>query len=203
MRCSSQEEVILKPKFGSDADSHYVKMLSQNIALRSAMKALAPYPGLWKDFTYRKLEYLLAPRCDEVCSTARPSPCFLITEHKEMVHYLSEIYNFWSCLFPRELAYLADARSVGLIEGLIPTHSDDDRISIEDNMKSGILFPRLQADRDRVLEGLLSVSGRILTLNLLFHDAMCLGPPAKAMKEILPTSRRQTIKKVFLGNWRA
>ncbi|CAG8902296.1 unnamed protein product [Penicillium egyptiacum] len=172
-------------KFGSSADYHYVKQVNRNRALRSALKKLARYRGLWGTFTYRKLEYIVSPRCDE-----------------EIVHYLSQIYEIWSLLFPGENASLVDVPSVELVEGRIPKYSLDDRTAIEDGMRSGLLFPRLEANRDGVLKGLLAVSGRILTLTLLFRDAICLGPPAKAMREILPIPKGETIKKVFLRNWR-
>lgn len=54
-------------KFGSSSDYHYVKQVNRNHALRSALKKLAGYRGLWGTFTYRKLEYIVSPRCDEVC----------------------------------------------------------------------------------------------------------------------------------------
>lgn len=100
------------------------------------------------------------------------------------------------------MASLVDAPSVELVEGRIPKYSLHDRTIIEDGMRSGLLFPGLEANRDGVLAGLLAVSGRILTLTLLFRDAICLGPPARAMREILHIPKGQTIKKVFLRNWR-
>lgn len=59
--------MLARTKLGSDTDNHYIKQVDQNHALRSALKDLAPYPGLWGTFTYRKLEYIVSPRCDEVC----------------------------------------------------------------------------------------------------------------------------------------
>lgn len=126
----------------------------------------------------------------------------VINHYKEIVHYLTQIYEIWSRLFPGENASLVDALSVELVEGRMPKYSLDDRSTIEDGMRNGLLFPGLESNRDGVLEGLLAVSGRILSLTLLFRDAICLGPPARAMREILPIPRGQTIKAVFLRNWR-
>lgn len=95
-----------------------------------------------------------------------------------------------------------DAPSIARVEGRMPRYSLDDRRGIIDGMSGYVLFPRLDSGRERVLEGLLAAPGRILTLNLLFFDAICLGPPARALRDILPIPRGQTIRKVFLANWR-
>ncbi|CAI7578703.1 unnamed protein product [Penicillium palitans] len=133
LRDSSLERA--EANFGSSADYHYVKQVNQNPALRSALKRLARYRGLWRTFTYRKLEYIVSPRCDE-----------------EIVHYLTQIYEIWSRLFPGENASLVDALSVELVEGRMPKYSLDDRSTIEDGMRNGLLFPGLESNRDGVLE---------------------------------------------------
>ncbi|KAE8334765.1 hypothetical protein BDV24DRAFT_169854 [Aspergillus arachidicola] len=176
-------------KFKSDTDYHYVKKVDSNIPLRGALADIAPYQGLWETFTYRKLEYMFNPRCNEV-----------------MVSYLTNIYRLWSGLFPGDMAFLVDPKSVGFLEGLMPKYSLDDRNKIVDAINDSCqasLFPRLtnSKDRDRVLQSLLIVPGRILTLSTFFQDAILLSGPARAVRDICSTRNKVSIQDVLLRSW--
>lgn len=120
-----------------------------------------------------------------------------------MAHYLREISHIWSSLFPDGTETLADAESIGRLEGLMPSYSLKDRAHIMGMMNDGSLFPKLASldERERVLQGILDVPGRILSLSLFFQDAICFSGPALAMRDLFSISSNDSHHRAFLRYW--
>ncbi|KAE8371412.1 hypothetical protein BDV26DRAFT_298818 [Aspergillus bertholletiae] len=170
----------------SSTDVKYTKRVLQDDGLRAAFATLTPFPGLWETFTFRKLEPVVAPRCYEV-----------------MIHYLKQIFQLWSWIFPDTLAQAVDARSVKLIEGMMPKYSLEDRSCISEWMNDGSLFPQIsrQRDRERVLANLLQVSGRVLSLSLFFEDARCFSGPSRAIRDLFAVGPKESVYNTAFGCW--
>ncbi|KAH3511103.1 hypothetical protein KXV55_002475 [Aspergillus fumigatus] len=174
-----------RSRLPSDSDFRYVQRVVQTPELRESFMALIPFPGLWRTFTFRKLEHVVSPRCDEV-----------------MVHYLREIIRIWSLLLPGR-AGEADALSVELIEGKMPKYSTQDRSDIMLLMNDGTLFPGISDvdERDRVLQVLLESPGRVPSLTLFFDDAKCFSGPSKAMRDLFSVGPKTSIYSAALHCW--
>ncbi|OGM39187.1 hypothetical protein ABOM_012218 [Aspergillus bombycis] len=173
-------------RFPSNTDFKYVRRVDESAGLREAFRALIPYEGLWGTFTFRKLEHVVSPRCYEA-----------------MIHYLEELFETWSLLFPGETASLVDTQSVSLIEGRMPKYSSYDSSRITSLMNDGILFPRLSnyAERERILQALLGIKGRICSLALFFEDARCLAGPVKALRDLFAVDTHSSVYDCILKCW--
>ncbi|KAB8071426.1 hypothetical protein BDV29DRAFT_159520 [Aspergillus leporis] len=177
---------LWRHRFPSNTDFKYVRRVDESSGLREAFKALTPYKGLWGTFTFQKLEHVVSPRCYEA-----------------MIHYLEELFDTWSLLFPGEAACLVDTQSVSLIEGRMPKYSTYDSSRITSLMNNGILFPRLSnyTERERVLQALLSIKGRICSLALFFEDARCLAGPVKALRDLFGVDAQSSVYDCILNCW--
>jgi hypothetical protein len=63
---SGIKSTFWRSRLPSDSDFRYVQRVVQTPELRESFMALIPFPGLWRTFTFRKLEHVVSPRCDEV-----------------------------------------------------------------------------------------------------------------------------------------
>ncbi|EAW20672.1 uncharacterized protein NFIA_031050 [Aspergillus fischeri NRRL 181] len=119
-----------------------------------------------------------------------------------MVHYLREIIRIWSLLLP-DRAGQADTLSVELIEGKMPKYSTQDRSDIMRLMNDGTLFPDISDvdERDRVLQVLLEIPGRVLSLTLFFDDVKCFSGPSKAMRDLFSVGPKTSIYSTALHCW--
>jgi hypothetical protein len=125
-----------------------------------------------------------------------------LNEMQVMVHYLREIIRIWSLLLPGR-AGEADTLSVELIEGKMPKYSTQDRSDIMRLMNDGTLFPDISDvdERDRVLQVLLELPGRVPSLTLLFDDAKCFSGPSKAMRDLFSVGPKTSIYSAALHCW--
>ncbi|KAK9604802.1 hypothetical protein V6Z93_002753 [Aspergillus fumigatus] len=182
---SGIKSTFWRSRLPSDSDFQYVQRVAQTPELRESFIALIPFPGLWRTFTFRKLEHVVSPRCDEV-----------------MVHYLREIIRIWSLLLPGR-AGEADTLSVELIEGKMPKYSTQDRSDIMRLINDGTLFPDISDvyERDRVLQVLLEIPGRVPSLTLFFDDAKCFSGPSKAMRDLFSVGPKTSIYSAALHRW--
>lgn len=66
------------------------------------------------------------------------------------------------------------------------------RTRIMELMESGRLFALVPGGEERkaLLDRLLVIPGRILSLNMLIHDTLYLERPARAFRSLLPKSSR-------------
>ncbi|GLB05102.1 hypothetical protein AtubIFM57258_011133 [Aspergillus tubingensis] len=87
--------------------------LQQNRLLCEGFDNLLHYIGLWDPLKAYHIEWILGLRC-----------------HEYIFHYLSEIHNTWSYLFPDDTGYMVDPSSVRLVEGLRPSYSSEDSNTI-------------------------------------------------------------------------
>ncbi|KAF4182506.1 hypothetical protein CNMCM8694_006750 [Aspergillus lentulus] len=182
---SAMKSTFWRSRLPSDSDFQYVQRVVQTVELREPFMALISFPGLWKTFTFRKLEHVVSPRCDEV-----------------MVHYLREIIRIWSLLLP-DRAGQADTLSVELIEGKMPKYSTQDRSDIMRLMNDGTLFPHISDvnERDRILQVLLEIPGRVLSLTLFFDDAKCFSGPSRAMRDLFSVGPKTSVYSTALHCW--
>jgi Protein of unknown function (DUF3723) len=120
-----------------------------------------------------------------------------------MIHYLQEIYKIWSTLFPHNFAARVDAPSVKLAQGMVSCYSIVDQSNLAMLVRDRSLFPgiTLHGDRDRLLQGLLSIPGRILSLDLFFKDAICFAPLARGMRSLLPPRSKESVRNLLLHCW--
>ncbi|EAW20673.1 uncharacterized protein NFIA_031060 [Aspergillus fischeri NRRL 181] len=70
---SGMESTFWRSRLPSDSDFQYVQRVARTPELRESFMALIPFPGLWSTFTFRKLEHVVSPRCDEVRRRHVPS----------------------------------------------------------------------------------------------------------------------------------
>ncbi|GFG16600.1 conserved hypothetical protein, partial [Aspergillus lentulus] len=147
-----------------------VSMKKRYPIVLGALDKLLPFPGLWADFSFGFLRRLTEIGCPV-----------------EITGYLDEIYRIWSTLF-EGMNELVDLLSVRRIENLAPQQSSTDRSVLQDTMDNGILFPHMLGSepRDNLLNGLLSIPGRILSLRSLVQDTLLWHPCAQALKQLVP-----------------
>ncbi|KAK2809765.1 hypothetical protein FQN50_003610 [Emmonsiellopsis sp. PD_5] len=147
-----------------------VMKMQKNKQLRAAFDRLLPYIGLWAPVTAKLFRRALEWRC-----------------YDESAHYLYQIDQVWSPSFPGASASLVDAPSVLELEGLMPSYSLADRDHIRNLMEGG-LFPAVTGleERSRILQTLLQVPGRILSLHTFSQDLIYLELPARALRGLLP-----------------
>jgi hypothetical protein len=119
-----------------------------------------------------------------------------------MVHYLREIIHIWSLLLP-DRAGQADTLSVKLIEGKMPKYSSQDRSDIMRLIEDSTLFPDISDvnERGRVLQVLLEIPSRILSLTLFFDNAKCFSGPSKAMRDLFSVGPKTSIYSTALHCW--
>ncbi|KAF7177423.1 hypothetical protein CNMCM7691_005628 [Aspergillus felis] len=131
---------------------------------------LLPFPGLWADFSFGFLRRLIEISCPV-----------------EITGYLNAIYHIWSALFEGMNEHV-DLMSVRLVENLVPQQSCTDRNEVRDTMENGILFPHVADSkaRENLLNGLLGIHGRILSLHSLVQDSLLWHPCAQAIKQLVP-----------------
>ncbi|KAF7166680.1 hypothetical protein CNMCM6106_002396 [Aspergillus hiratsukae] len=136
----------------------------------AALDKLLPFPGLWADFSFGFLRRLIEISCPV-----------------EITGYLDGIYRIWSTLF-EGMNELVDLMSVRLVENLVPQQSCTDRNEVRDTMENGILFPHVVGStaRENLLNGLLGIHGRILSLHSLVQDSLLWHPCAQAIKQLVP-----------------
>jgi hypothetical protein len=70
---SAMKSTFWRSRLPSDSDFQYVQRVAQTPELRESFMSLIPFPGLWRTFTFRKLEHVVSPRCDEVRRRHLPS----------------------------------------------------------------------------------------------------------------------------------
>jgi hypothetical protein len=96
-------------------------------------------------------------------------------------------------------AALLDSKTVHSLELMAPIHSTRDKSTITAAIEAGELFPNV---RDRVvrasiLDRILRVQGRILSLFSFFKDTKYLEPCATIMKELLPKRVNYSVERAF------
>jgi hypothetical protein len=106
---------------------------------------------------------------------------------QEITGYLDEIYRIWSTLFEGMNEHV-DLMSVRRIENLVPRQSNTDHDVLQDMIEHGILFPHVADSeaRENLLNGLLGIHGRILSLRSLVQDTLLWHPCAQAIKQLVP-----------------
>ncbi|KAL4772407.1 hypothetical protein BDW60DRAFT_187162, partial [Aspergillus nidulans var. acristatus] len=138
-------------------------------AIIRSLDRLLPYRGLWSDICPTLLRRWGYIRC--------------LTE---ITHYLRLIDQVWSRLFPDDLTYAVDPESVRSVRNLMPQDLGADCRTITQQMQNGKLFPLVTGvERERLLDRLLTSSGRILTLFSLAQDTLFLEPCAKALQQLV------------------
>ncbi|GFF96225.1 conserved hypothetical protein, partial [Aspergillus udagawae] len=147
-----------------------VSMKKRYPMILSGLDKLLPFPGLWADFSFGFLRRLTEIGCPV-----------------EITGYLDEIYCIWSTLF-EGMNELVDLVSVRRIENLMPQQSNTDRDVLKDMIEHGILFPQVADSeaREYLLNGLLGIRGRILSLRSLVQDTLLWHPCAQAIKQLVP-----------------
>lgn len=126
----------------------------------------------------------------------------MLISQQESNNYLEQICRVWS-VFPHDSAALVDARSVHLLEGLMPAYSFADQKHIQDLVNNGEIFPALiDSERRReVLEGLLLISGRILSLHTFNQDWLYLELPSRALHSLLPKNFGGSVRNAMLKKY--
>lgn len=150
------------------------------------------------------LREILDLRCPEVGRRSSVS-CGSLTVEQSVQHYLTEIHKQWSSFFGANEAWAVDPTSVRLIEGRMPTYSDDDRSYISELMDSGRLFPLVpqRQQREALSQRLRECSGRILSLSTLVQDSRYLKLPARAFQDLVPFKKKDTIKTAMLRSFKS
>lgn len=168
------------------------------------MDLLLPYPGLWEPLKVWNLREILDLRCPEVGIRSSVS-CGSLTVEQSVQHYLTEIHNQWSSFFGENEAWAVDPASVRLIEGRMPTYSDDDRSYIAELMDSGRLFPLVpqRQQREALSQRLRECSGRILSFSTLVQDSRYLKLPARAFQDLVPFRKKDTIRTAMLRSFKS
>ncbi|QSS66486.1 hypothetical protein I7I51_07343 [Histoplasma capsulatum] len=158
-----------------------VKKMQRIKQLCDGFDHLLPYVGLWAPVTVKLFRRALEGRC-----------------YDESAYYLGEINRIWSTLFPGTRASLVDGPSVRQVEGLMPSYSLADQGRIRHLMDNN-LFPCVTGPNERsiLLEGLLQVGGRILSLHTFSQDLIYLEPPARGLKVLLPKKHWGSLKKAM------
>src|SRR6266487_5957565 len=82
----------------------------------------------------------------------------------------------------------------------MPKYSVADQSHITSLMQSGSLFPAVtqSEDRNSILNKLLQIPGRILTLHTLSQDWIYMGPPSRALRGLLPKNFKGSIRSAML-----
>lgn len=91
-------------------------------------------------------------------------------------------------MFTAEAGLFVDPASVQLIEGLMPQTSLSDRSRLRHLVDKREIFGMITGvqERDFMRERLLSISGRIISLNTMVQDTLFLEEPAKALRRLCP-----------------
>ncbi|PGH19276.1 hypothetical protein AJ80_04029 [Polytolypa hystricis UAMH7299] len=149
--------------------------------LCDAFDLLLPFVGLWASVNVKLFR--------------RVVECRLYEESK---HYLRGIFEIWSKAFPGDTAPLVDAPSVLELEGLMPHYSITDQDRIRNLMRKG-LFPAVigENNRDILLQVLLDIPGRILTLHTFAQDLIYCESSARALRALLPKGFKGTVRKAM------
>ncbi|KAH8650305.1 hypothetical protein BGZ60DRAFT_347266, partial [Tricladium varicosporioides] len=151
----------------------------------AAFNALIDIAGIWDGLNIGVLDKMMALKCDE-----------------EIIHYLEEhILQIWSYIFgdDQELMKLADRESVKLVELKAPGLSRGDLELLRKPMRDEKLFPliRAQDQRDMIWTRLSSIGDPIPTIHTLFEDVKYLRPLQRAIRKLLPSDFKGTIRKAL------
>ncbi|KAJ5475417.1 hypothetical protein N7539_007704 [Penicillium diatomitis] len=127
-----------------------------------------------------------------------------VTPSQFIQNYMEQIFSRWSHVLDDDTVPYLDAPSVVLLEGLMPHTSQLDRSKIEDLIDSAKIFALLKdsGQRTALKARLLTVPGRIITLNTLFQDAMLFEGPSKALRLLCPQKFKGSFADTMLKQWR-
>ncbi|KAF2849418.1 hypothetical protein T440DRAFT_126264 [Plenodomus tracheiphilus IPT5] len=165
-----------------------LRQLLKRKVLVGAFDKLIDMPGLWTGIHIGALHRLLTLKCDE-----------------EMVMYLRYIARSWKAILRcngRTLSPSAiDSQTAQKLEDLTPCHSKIDKVLVCDLMERGILFPS-QSDpvvRKALLSNLCSFPGLIPSLRTFFGMLKYIEPTCEALRKLLDTRLKSTIRSSFMG----
>lgn len=135
----------------------------------------------------------------------RPLYANLANGKEECLSYLDHITRSWQWIL-RGVSNdhgIVDEATVKHLEGLAPARSREDHLLVRHLMESKKLFPLLSsnAERDTVLENLLSIAGIVPSLFTFFENLKLLEPCAQVMRALLPFGQRKTIRQGLEGAW--
>ncbi|EER41730.1 conserved hypothetical protein [Histoplasma capsulatum H143] len=166
----------------SSPKRRHVRQMQKQERLLNQFDRLLPYVGLWASVNVKLFRRIVDSKC-----------------YEESCNYLGLTFKVWSVL-PHDAAALVDARSVHLLEGLMPAYSLADQKRIQDLMNNREIFPALidSERRSKVLERLLQISGRILSLHTFSQDWLFLELPSKALRGLLPKTFKGSVKNALL-----
>ncbi|QSS66623.1 hypothetical protein I7I51_02812 [Histoplasma capsulatum] len=169
----------------SSPKRRHVRQMQKQERLLNQFDRLLPYVGLWASVNVKLFRRIVDSRC-----------------YEESINYLDQTFKVWSVL-PHDAAALVDAQSVHLLEGLMPAYSLVDQKRIQDLMNNREIFPALidSERRSKVLERLLQVSGRILSLHTFSQDLLFLELPSKALRGLLPKTFKGSVRNALLKKY--
>ncbi|KAI1537805.1 ATPase [Pyrenophora tritici-repentis] len=165
-----------------------LRQLFRRPTLTVGFDALIDMPGLWPKLQLGALHRLLVLKCDE-----------------EMALYLDHVAKSWKRILQcgdTMLPFSAvDAFTVQSLELLAPKHSDIDKSLAIDLMECGKIFPS-QNDRGirkTLMENICNFPGVIPSLRTFFETLKYLEPLCEALKWLLGTQMKHTIRSSLIG----
>ncbi|KAF3481568.1 uncharacterized protein GIQ15_04327 [Arthroderma uncinatum] len=181
-RESENEEEKWRARLSSGKRDDLDRMDLKARRLRRAFDRLLPFKGLWSALKLGYLGRLLRLRSSE-----------------ELVHYLDRIHRIYTHILGGYQPGLLDPKTVSKIETLTPSFSSHDAARARQMMSRRQIFPAVQSQdhRDRILDRILSVRGRILSFHTFFQDFLYFEACALVLRGLLPTPLEGAMREMF------
>ena len=153
--------------------------------LREGFDSLLELIGLWDGFHIGTMRRYLVLKCHEVTSTMLEWRAMLIYL-QELATYLHHIRHVWTAILGPISSRVIDSATVKNLELRAPAASKCDAAFVTRCMRNGTIFPGLSdAEKEVVLNNLLSVDLIIPSLFTFCEDTKYLEPCAKAIKILI------------------
>lgn len=102
-----------------------------------------------------------------------------------------------------EEPFLLDPKTVYSLETMFPQYSTSDADSIKKLMNDGVIFPAISSRdrRQKLLDNILGVEGRILSFHTFFQDTIYFGACSKILRKLLRPKFQGTVRQAFFESY--
>uniref|UniRef100_A0A093VCB3 Uncharacterized protein n=1 Tax=Talaromyces marneffei PM1 TaxID=1077442 RepID=A0A093VCB3_TALMA len=154
--------------------------------LANGFDQLTPFVGIWYQLHLGCLSRLLPDKTPE-----------------EFLHYLERMCHQYRTIMGTEEPFLLDPKTVYSLETLFPEYSTSDADSIKKLMNDGVIFPAVSSRdrRQKLLDNILGVKGRILSFYTFFQDTIFFGACSKILRKLLRPKFQGTVREAFFDSY--
>ena len=112
------------------------------------------------------------------------------------------LYQYMT-IMGNEEPFLLDSKTIYLMETLIPASSTVDAEKIKALMNEGKIFGAVTSPtrRQKLLDNILGVDGRILSFHTFFQDTIYFGACSRILRGLLPPKFKGTVREAFFQSY--